>query len=557
IEQVVARTDGIPVFVEELTRMVLELGLVSDGAPVTTATLPPLLDIPETLQDSLLARLDRLGEAKEVAQIGAVLGRVFPYDLLLATAQFEESVLQRHLARLVDAELLYQRGSLPNASFTFKHALIQDAAYALLLRSSRRKLHERVARVLLSDFPARAAQQPELVALHFTEAAQFVEAIQQWQQAGMQSLQHSASVEAVAQLRRGLSLLGQLPESPLRSSFELGLLTTLGAAYASTMGYAAPDTAQTYARATELSDELGDVPDLFWAIRGVWSAALVRGDLLRALEIGERLLRTADAGDRDELRMEAHYALGATHMFMGDMPRARPHFARVTALDYPARDLSGRLYTAVDVVASSTALAAQTAWLLGLSDEADRLMRESLTMVDVFAHPVSQAFVQNQAATLGYLNGTRDVVRHHAGETIRLSETYGIFFAPIGALVMGWATDDAATSEGMLAMLRGGGSHVGNTMFYCMLAEAQWRSGNVKAAEQSIDDALAIVTSNHEGYWEPELYKLRGDIAAQEGRTAAAEGAYRSAIDCATTRGLVALKRRAEDQLATLAKQRN
>ncbi|MEP6762787.1 MAG: tetratricopeptide repeat protein, partial [Gemmatimonadaceae bacterium] len=338
----------------------------------------------------------------------------------------------------------------------------------------------------------------------------------------------------------------------LRSSYELGLLTTLGAAYAGMMGYAAPETAQTYARATELSDELGDVPELFWAIRGVWSAMLVRGDLVRALEVAERLLRSAEASGRDALRMEAHYTVAAAHMFMGAMPLARQHFASVLALNHADRDMSGRLYTAVDVVAVSLALAAQTAWLLGLDEEASRFNAESLALSESLAHPVSQAFVQNQASTLGYLNGNRELAKYHAAETIRLSETYGIFFAPIGALMMAWVTDDTLTANTMIGMLRGGGSHVGSTVFYCMLAEAQWRNGDTKAAEQSIDEALAIAKANHEGYWEPELNKLRGDIAAQEGRIADAERAYRLAIECATTRGLVALTRRAESRLASL-----
>jgi class 3 adenylate cyclase/predicted negative regulator of RcsB-dependent stress response len=552
VQQVVLKTDGIPVFVEELTRMMLDLGLVDGGAPVTAASLASLIEIPGTLQDSLLARLDRLGDAKNVAQIGAVLGRVFPYDLLLAVSEFGEEELQGQLARLVDAELLYQRGSLPNATYTFKHALIQDAAYALLLRSSRRQLHERVATVLVSAFPTRAELQPELVAHHFTEAGLAREAIQKWQQAGMQSLQRSASVEAITQLGEGLKLLPEITNETERNSYELALLTTLGAAYAGMYGYAAPDTARTYARATELCDALGDAPELFWAIRGVWSAALVRGDIARALQLGERLLRAADVAGHDELRMEAHYTLGATHMFEGTLDAASEHFRRVLELDRPGRDTSGRLYTAIDVVASSMALAGQTAWMSGDLEAATRFSARALALADALAHPVSQAFTHNQAAMLAFANNNRDLVRVHAAETIRLSAQYGIFFAPFGAMMLSWANDDAATIQQMFGLVRAGGSNVGNTLFYFLQAEAELRMGDVGAAEASVEAGLALVAANGEGYWEPELHRLQGEIARTQDQADRARQAYERAVETAERRGFVPLAARAREGLTAM-----
>ncbi|HET8646632.1 MAG TPA: hypothetical protein VFO85_14150, partial [Vicinamibacteria bacterium] len=265
--QIVAQADGVPLFVEELTKMVLESGLLQEREEryALTGPLPPLA-IPATLHDSLMARLDRLATVKGLAQLGATLGREFPYALLQAISPWDEATLQRGLHQLVEAEFLYQRGLPPQATYVFKHALIQDAAYQSLLRSTRQQHHQRIAQVLAERFPETAAIQPELVAHHYTAAGLREQAMPYWQQAGQRALQRSATLEAVSHVTRGLEVLGTLPETPERAQQELALQILLGAALGATRGQAAPETARTYTRACELARQVGSPPELFPAL---------------------------------------------------------------------------------------------------------------------------------------------------------------------------------------------------------------------------------------------------------------------------------------------------
>ncbi len=253
VEQVVAKTDGVPLFVEELTKMVLESGLLRERAErhELTGPLPPLA-IPTTLHDSLMARLDRLAAVKGLAQLGATLGREFSYTLLQAVSSLEEATVQQALARLVEAELLYQRGVPPQATYLFKHALIQEVAYQSLLKSTRQQYHQRIAQVLVERFADIQGTQPELLAHHYTEAGLREEAVGCWLRAGRRASERAAYVEAIAHLTKGLELLATLPDSPARRRQELALQTSLGPALIATQGFTAPELGQVYARAREL-----------------------------------------------------------------------------------------------------------------------------------------------------------------------------------------------------------------------------------------------------------------------------------------------------------------
>ena len=326
VQHIVTRTDGVPLFVEELTKMLLESGLLREEGPHYVLTRPlASVPIPATLHDALMARLDRLGAAKAVAQLGAVLGREFAYAVLQALESLDEVTLQARLGELVAAELLYQRGRPPHATYRFKHALIQDAAYASLLKSIRQQVHRQVAQVLEAQFPETVATQPELVAHHYTEAGLTEQAIPYWQRAGQQALQRSANPEAVQHLTTALELLATLPEPPVRVQQELDLQLALGPALMATKGIAAPEVEQTYARARALCAQVGDTPQLFPTLRGLWRFYYNQGALSTAQELGEQLMRLAQrAADPVPLR-EAHEALGMTLFFLGDFVAARTH----------------------------------------------------------------------------------------------------------------------------------------------------------------------------------------------------------------------------------------
>jgi predicted ATPase len=294
LRQVVEKTDGVTLFVEEMTKAVLESGILQDvnGHYELTGAVSTLA-IPATLHDSLMARLDRLVTAKAVAQYAAVLGRHFSYAVLQAVSQVDELTLQRELGRLVDAELLYQRGLPPQATYLFKHALIRDIAYESLLRSTRQGYHQRVATVLEAQFPETAATQPEILAQHCTEAGLNARAVQYWHQAGQQAIQRSAHVEAVAHLTKGLEVLQTLPDTTERTQQELDVQITLGQALTVTKGYAAPEVEHTYARARELCQQIGETPQLFPVLRGLWNFYLIRRELWTARELAEQLISLA------------------------------------------------------------------------------------------------------------------------------------------------------------------------------------------------------------------------------------------------------------------------
>ena len=311
VQQIVAKTDGVPLFVEELTKTVLELGLLREHEEhyALTGPLPPLA-IPATLQDALMARLDRLAEGKAVAQLGAVLGRTFASELLRAVAPLDELALWRGLVQLVQAEVLYHRGMPPHATYTFKHALVQDAAYQSLLRSTRQQYHQRMAQVVAERFPDLAETQPELLAHHYTEAGLAAHAMPYWQRAGERAAGRSAHVEAIGHFRQALEVLALLPDTSERAQQELTLQRALGASLLATRGFAAPEVEHVYTRARALCQRLGDSREIGPVLFGLWGFYYVRGDLRTARELAEQLLTLAQRQQAKSWELRAAMSLG-------------------------------------------------------------------------------------------------------------------------------------------------------------------------------------------------------------------------------------------------------
>jgi predicted ATPase len=312
MEQVVARTDGVPLFVEELTKMVLESGLLQEREEryELIGPLPPLA-IPTTLHDSLMARLDRLATVKALAQLGATLGREFSYALLQAVSPWDEGTLGRGLYQLVEAEFLYQQGLPPEATYRFKHALIQETAYQSLLRSTRQQYHQRIAQVLEARFPERGETQPELLAHHYTAAGCTEQAVRYWQRAGQHASDRSANLEAVSHFTAGIELLTTLPETPAHTQQALTLHIALGAALQMAKGFAAPDAERAYARARELCQQVGETPELVPALYGLYRFYAARSQWHTAREFAEMLLRLAQRAHDPAHTVIAHYVLGS------------------------------------------------------------------------------------------------------------------------------------------------------------------------------------------------------------------------------------------------------
>jgi class 3 adenylate cyclase/tetratricopeptide (TPR) repeat protein len=329
VQHIVTKTDGVPLYVEELTKVLLASPLLREEAGQYVLTGPlRTVTIPDTLQDALMARLDQLPAPKEVAQLGAVLGREFTYELVRSIAPQDENSLKAALEQLVAAELLYQRGRPPRARYVFKHALIQDAAYASLLKSTRQQLHQRTAQVLEAQFSEVVATQPELLAHHLTEAGHPAQAVAYWQRAGERAVGRSAHLEAISHLTTGLAVLQTLPETAERIQQELLLQTTLGPALMITKGFAAPEVEHAYARARALCQHVGETPQLFSVLRGLWQFYNGRGAYQTARELGEQCLQLAQQGHDTARRLEAHHTLWTTRLLLASCPLHTPTWSR-------------------------------------------------------------------------------------------------------------------------------------------------------------------------------------------------------------------------------------
>jgi class 3 adenylate cyclase/tetratricopeptide (TPR) repeat protein len=393
VEHIVTKTDGVPLFVEELTKMLLASDLLREAADHYELTGPLLtVAIPDTLQESLMARVDQLNTAREVAQLGAVLGREFAYSLIQGLANMDDGTLQDSLAQLVTAELLYQRGRPPRATYVFKHALIQDAAYASLLRSTRQQMHLRTAQLFEVGFPEILDIQPEVVAYHYAEAGRAEQAISYWNRAGQRALQYSANLEAIGHLRQGVALLPALPDTPTRTQQELELQMALGPALMATQGFAAPDVAQTYDRARDLCRRVGDTPQLFPVLHGLWRFYVNRAAFQTAHELGEQLLELAQRFGDSALRLEAHRALGQTAFWKGELSAVRAHMEEgLTLYDSHQHRAHAIIYGQDPGVVCYT-FAAWAAWLLGYPDQGRHRIETALTLSREREHPFSLAY---------------------------------------------------------------------------------------------------------------------------------------------------------------------
>ena len=433
LEQITNKTNGVPLFVEELTKMVVESDFVRavNGHYELTGPLPPLA-IPATLQDSLMARLDRLGTAKEVAQLGAALGREFSYELIQAVSPLNEATLQQALRQLVEAELIYQRGLSPQAHYLFKHALIQDTAYQSLLKSTRQHLHRQIAQVLEERFRGMVETQPELVAHHYTEAGLIAQAIPLWQQAGQRAIQRSANVEAISHLTHGLAVLQTLPDTPERSQHELSLQAALGPALMVTKGWSAPAVKAVYNRQEELCQQMGETPQLFRVWHGLWTSYFVRAEHRAGLELGERLLRLAQIAGDPALRLEAHMALMHTLWIMGEFGQAREHCEQGNALyDQAQHHALTFVYFGFDPGMGRLVMLGYVLHDQGYPDQARQRMTAAVVLAREVAHPASLAHALMNSAVLYYLRGEGRLAQEAITEQIALTTEQGL--APEGS----------------------------------------------------------------------------------------------------------------------------
>jgi class 3 adenylate cyclase/predicted ATPase len=553
VATMVERTAGVPLFVEELTRAVLENGEVKHTGR----------EIPATLHDSLMARLDRLGPAKEVIQIGAVIGSEFSYELLHAVHPIAEADLQAALRRLADAELLYVRGLPPDATYQFKHALIRDAAYEALLKSHRKELHQRVAQTIDERFDELKDANPEVLGRHWSEAGDNDKAVKYFQLAGTRAVVRNAMVEATRHYLRALELLSALPENVERDRLELELQLAIGPALTAVKGFAAAETERAYTRARELCAHLGNSLELSPVLFGLWVMYLVRGELRRAHEIATELLHLAQSAHDPELRLYAQIALGHTFLWMGSFIPAKEHLESAIALYDPGNHQTLALrYLGFDAAVYCLSGMALTLWQLGYPDQALMRGNEALALAQRLSDPQSLVLAERFLGEVHLFRREANSAKENAESLINRSAERGFSeWIPRGTTLRGGAIVlQGCHEEGIpliqegLAALRATRFELWRTPFLCLLAESYVETGRLDDGFGALAEAQVVADKNEEREHEAEVHRLKGELLSRRDKSDAAESqtCFQRAIEVARKQSAKSLELRATMSLARL-----
>lgn len=558
VTQIAARTDGVPLFVEELTRMVVEASDESDpGDPGG----PDPGGIPATLQESLMARLDRLSTLKDVAQRAAVLavGREFPYELLRAVSDpdLDEEQLRAGLRKLVDAGFLQQQGLPPDAEYRFRHALIRDAAYESMLKRTRQWYHLRVAEILEQQ-PGVADTEPETLAHHYTAAGVADRAADHWQRAGVQSLQRFANTEAVTALTTALSLLERAPGDPQR---ELDLRVALGTALMAVRSYSAPEVVDNYARARDLSRRVEASTRLGQSLWGLWISYLTRGRFQAALEVAGELLRMAEQLAEEGLLVEAHAAVGIMVHLTGDLRTARRHFEEALRRHDPDRDRDHAVLYGHDPQALSLAMLALTLLWLGSPTRALELAGEGVAVARERRHPLTLGFALGAATLLHQGRGESEDVLRLADETIAVSTEkempiwlgFGQILRACALLELGRVEEGLEEVQAGVATSQRSAEGVFYAAIASQVADALLRAGQADFARLAVEQAFASVEASGERLAEAELHRVRGELARAGGDARAARSSFDRALAVAREQHARTLELRAALSLSRLS----
>jgi class 3 adenylate cyclase/tetratricopeptide (TPR) repeat protein len=537
VGEIVERADGVPLFVEELTKAVLETADRDNRVAAVLAAGPlPELAIPATLHASLISRLDRLGPiAKEVGQIGAVLGREFGYDLIEQVAGRSSEELQLGLERLAGAGLLFRRGVAPQSSYLFKHALVQDAAYGTLLRGRRQELHARVTAVLEQNFADLVERQPELLAHHLTAAGDTARAVDQWLKAGRHSAERSAHHEAIGHYERGLRALTASPEGPARSNQEIELQLARGLSLFTVAGFSAAGAFEIYDRARELSEQRGDHRQQFMSVYGLWQSTSGAGAIEDAQKLSDRLLQLTAGSADDGLRLQAHHSAWTTGVFAGEPAAAREHCEAGRRLYDPDRHyLHRRLYGGHDPGICARYMGAQAYWLLGYPEQGLAIGRDALAMAEEIGHPFSlaTALVMNVLLYLDRDEPAAALQLLQAAEALAAEQRLGLVLEPQllrGAVL----TSQAALGDAVACLREGLAARPGarlRSYGLARLAEALTQRGEHGAALAEVQKALEAQVKRGERRWEAELHRLEGVALVGLNRLEESQRAFEAAL---------------------------
>jgi class 3 adenylate cyclase/tetratricopeptide (TPR) repeat protein len=568
LDEILARTDGVPLFVEELTRSVLESGLLRQEGDHYLLERPLVaLTIPASLRDSLMARLDRLGAVKELAQIGACIGREFSFELLLRVSAKRLEELGPEVEKLVDAGLVSRNEAPPAAIFMFKHSLVQDAAYDSLLKSRRSELHARIAHVLEADFADRVANAPDLLAHHHTQAGHLTQAIPLWRKAGMLAVARVALKEAVAHFMKGLGLVDQMAPSPERDSLELAIREPLNAAWTGQRGWAAPEVGENAMASLRLAESLGNRRSLLLAMWWAWTSTITQGRIADSRLWVDRLLAEADeAGDID-MRIISHATAMVQCFLNGRLSESRAQADQALALYDPGSAERWIEMTGHDLRTFVEVYTCQLIWIMGYPEQARKMSDESSRHAHGDGHAFNLVWALTFSSYVFAYRREPDLFMERVGEADRVAREQGLAF--IHEVSVPQARGIAELQNGRpaeaIALLRQGierwtrtGGNVRIPLVKSALAVAVGLEGDTKTALELIDECIAQIELPHgqERLWLAEVLRSKGSILLNAGRTEEAEAQLRASIDCARQQQAKSWELRSATLLARLLAQR-
>ncbi len=562
LDQIIAKADGVPLFVEELTRFLLD----SDRLPPSGATqeypVNQSVTIPATLRDSLMARLDRVAPAKAIAQIGSVIGREFSYEMIRAVANLPAEDLDGALAALTASGLAVRLRDAPDAAWSFKHALVQDVAYASLLKGRRQELHRAIARTLEERHPELRDTEPELFARHTAAGGQPEAAIPYWQQAASLSLSKMALSEAASQLNRGLELVASLPPSVTRDRIELPLHALLGTTHMLAKGWGASEVEHAYARANELSKSVENVEETIWPLWGVWVFHHVRGETSRARDIAEEISRVAMASGSRTAQLVAHMILAQSCSYSALFDRSREHLAHGRRLYHPVDDKVLMTLYSTDLSLAIEVHEAHLLWVQGCPDQAVELYQRTLAYAESLGHPYSLSWALTWGSILYLLTGDVPSLLANVARGVQIADHYGFaYVAAIGEMARGWGEAQLGDPAPAITRMQSGldafrstGAGIAVPFFKSLIAELLGRAGRKPEGLALLQQAAAQVEQWGERWQEPEIDRVRGVLlaAGPDPDIAAARSSLARALHVADAHHAPAWRLRAAMALARL-----
>ena len=547
VEHIANRTDGVPLFVEEVTQMLLESDAVTEvtgGMQLAGSALEHA--IPDSLRDLLVARLDRMASNPDVVQLAATLGRDFSFEMLQATSGMPEAELDAELAKLTEAELLFRKGRPPAATYLFKHALIQDAAYASMLTKKRQEFHLRIAKTLLKRFPETIEAQPELQAYHYTEAGETQLAVNYWEKAGRRSHQNSAHPEAIGHLSKALDLLSKIEETPDRNQQEYRLQPLLGVSTLSVQGYAFPELGAIYERIRELADKMDDPTGRVYGAWFMSSWRIVRDDMDICDGLADEILELAQRTKDDGLMMEAYFIQNIVRFYRGELEAALDYGLRGIGLDDFDRCRFHAQQTGQNAAVAHLAYLALSLWHLGYPDRSRVRLDESIVLAERLTdHPFSMAFALHHAGLWCKTCRLGAEGQAHAERQIEVSQEQGFFFWQTTGMLYRGANliEQGQFEEGVeqmsvaLQYYLATGAELGLPYYYSWLAEGQIGAADADTALETLDKALVAVEKSNERFFEAEVHRLRGEalLAQSPDKAPDAEACFERSLEAART----------------------